>query len=81
MCGAVTSCNTVVVLSDQGMGGEIKVKGFVVTGDSLVVVTCVCLHVLELAHFCSRLERSQSLASHQEGGMVLRGPGCLPVPW
>lgn len=57
VCGAVTSCNPVVLLSDQGMGGEIKVEGFVVTGDSLVVVTCLCLHVLELAHFCSRLER------------------------
>ena len=31
--GAVTSCNSVVLLSDQGVGGEVKVGGFVVTGD------------------------------------------------
>ena len=28
-----------------------------------------------------QLLRTQRLASHQEGGMVSRGPGCLPVPW
>ena len=27
--GAVTSCNSVVLLSDQGVGGEVKVGGFV----------------------------------------------------
>lgn len=32
-CGAVTSCNSVVLLSDQGVGGEVKVGGFVVSDD------------------------------------------------